>query len=304
MNNENNQPNTTVTEANEPVMTPVDTKPEEQTTGNPQPTEELDNTRQVATNASTPSAGLVAVPPSSEPKDATGGDVSRAEMAGISERKDKGYGKSIQQMQEESDARRKQKKEEFIKKANEEYKPNSKFKSFLLFMFFAILIAFVIFLPDIQQFISTYKGGGYDEAPKIVNGKLICELKTNTENLNMDYEYIFLMNDNKLKSLTQTLATKGDRNLDAATLDDLNEKCKLLKEHTASLKGVSVECTYDNTTITKVQKINLAEIDVEAITSAYTEAGGTYPEYKLDQDMDTLEKEMKQNGYQCSRQES
>ena len=46
--------------------------------------------------------------------------MSRAQMAGVEVvAEDKGYGKSIEELQQESDARRQQIKEEFIKKANE-----------------------------------------------------------------------------------------------------------------------------------------------------------------------------------------
>ncbi len=316
-NNQNNQPtvnntnptvvnNTNPTVVNNSTPTIVSSTPT-----NNDAVEVMDSTTTASqpevkkeVSSSTPTAGVVAVPPSAAPVDASTNNMSRAEMAGISSREEKGYGRSIKELEEESNARRQQKKEDFIKKANEEYKPNSKFKSFLLIMFFIILIAFVVFLPDIHSFISTWQGGGYEEAEKITTGKLECTLTTNTENLNLDYSALFGMTDNKLYSLRYSVSTKGDRNLDADTLDKLDADCKLLKETTDEVKGVQVECKYNNTTVTQTQIFTYSELNIDAMDSAYSEAGGTYPNFEYNQDMDKVEKEMKANGYTCSRSEN
>ena len=307
MNNENNQNQPTVNN-NQPTIvssTPQNTVPvagipnqgvtqnttETLTSGSPT----------VSTSASTPTAAMVNAP-ANEKVDANN-TMSRAEMAGIEKKEDKGYGKSVEELQQESDARRQQKKEEFIKKANEEYKPNSKVKSFFLILFFILLIAFVVFLPDIHSFISTFSDKKTDSV-KITNGKLVCELATNTENLNMTYSSSFSMTDNKLYSLRYSLATKGDRNLDAETLDKLNEDCKRLKEVTTEVDGIVVECNYDNTTMKQTQIFTYSDINLEKLDSAYAEVGGSYPGFEYNQNMDDIEKEMKANGYTCTREEN
>lgn len=297
MDNQNNQPTVNNTN-NEPTMEPKMTPaaPTVSTTPTEVKTEEL----QPEANTAAPTTEKIEI----VEKPVDDNTMSRAEMAGIEKKEDKGYGKSIEELEKESEERRAQRKADFIKKANEEYKPNSKFKSVMLFLFFAGLIAFIIFLPQIQSFISTYSDGGYEEAPKIVNGKLVCELKTNTENLNVEYESIFSMSDNKLFALKHSVSTKGDRNLDAETLDALNEKCEKLKDATAEVKGLSVSCKYDNTTITQTENFTYNELEEEKLDAAFAEAGGTYSGFDKNQDMDAIEKEMKQNGYTCNRQES
>ena len=305
MNNENNQNQPTVNNNGPAIVnsTPQNTVPVTNTPnpGVAQNTTETLTEKSATASASTPTASVVNV--QTETKVDVNNTMSRAEMAGIEKKEDKGYGKSVEELQQESDARRQQRKEDFIKKANEEYKPNSKFKSFLLIMFFALLIAFVVFLPDIHSFISTMSDNKTEEV-KITNGKLVCELKTNTENLNMTYNSSFGMTDNKLYSLRYSLATKGDRNLDADTLDKLNEDCKKLKEVTTEVDGIVVECSYDNTTMKQTQIFTYSDINLEKLDSAYAEVGGTYPSFEYNQDMDAIEKEMKANGYTCTREEN
>ena len=311
MDNQNNQPtvnNTNNEPTMEPKMTPAQPSVQPTVEQNTQPATPTENAEPINTqevpqgNPSTPSAEKVQVEVVEKPND--GNVMSRAEMAGIEKKEDKGYGKSIEELERESEERRAQKKAEFIKKANEEYKPNSKFKSFMLFVFFAALIAFIIFLPQIQSFISTHSGGGAKEASKIVTGKLVCELKTNTENLNIEYKSIFSMTDNKLYGLEHSVSTKGDRNLDAETLDGLNEKCEKLKDATADINGISVSCKYDNTTITQTEDFTYSELEADKLDAAFAEAGGTYSGFDEGQDMDAIEKEMKANGYTCNRKES
>ena len=50
------------------------------------------------------------------------------------------------------------------------------------------------------------------------------------------------------------------------------------------------------------QSFVYADLDEEKLTAAYTEAGGTYPQYQNGQDMDSIEKNMNASGYSCERQ--
>ena len=65
-----------------------------------------------------------------------------------------------------------------------------------------------------------------------------------------------------------------------------------------------MECSYDNTTMKQTQIFNYSDINVEKLDSAYAEVGGTYPSFEYNQDMDAIEKEMKANGYTCTREEN
>ena len=192
-------------------------------------------------------------------------------------------------------------REERIKKANENYKPPSKFKLFILFLFFALMIGYVLFLPDISSLMSNFKSNKNEVEEKITTGVLECELSTNTENLDLKYERNFSFTDNKLTSSDFTLTTRGDASLDEATLDDLANKCKILKEMTSSNEGVSVQCDYTEGKLIQKESFVYSELDEDELSSAYAEIGGTKPEFHDQDDMDQIEKTMNASGYNCLR---
>lgn len=193
---------------------------------------------------------------------------------------------------------------ENLKKVEVNYTPPSKGKTVSLILFFIFLIAFVIFLPEITTMINKLRSGEQDnENVKITTGRLVCTNSTNTTNLDKDYKLTFGFTDNKLNKLDYLSTTKGDPTLDAETLDEMAERCKLLKQFTASIEGVNVTCDYSEGKLVEKQSFVYAELDEEKLTSAYTEAGGTNPQYTNGQDMDTIEKNMNASGYSCERQQ-
>lgn len=178
----------------------------------------------------------------------------------------------------------------------------SNFKLFFTFLLMIVLGGTILFMPEISDFIRMKKE---EEAemlqPKITTGSLKCELERNSDNFDLKYEYQFMFTDNKFKKLYYISETKGDMNLDEAELEELNNQCLLLKESTANLTGVEVSCKLLSGTLTKTQTLDYEKIDVTQAYSAYSEAGGIYPEYKYLQDMDGIEKNMKAAGYTCKR---
>lgn len=193
---------------------------------------------------------------------------------------------------------------ENLKKVEVNYTPPSKGKTVSLILFFIFLIAFVIFLPEITTMVNKLRSGEQDnENVKITTGRLVCTNSTNTTNLDKDYKLTFGFTDNKLNKLDYLSTTKGDPTLDAETLDEMAERCKLLKQFTASIEGVNVTCDYSEGKLVEKQSFVYAELDEEKLTSAYTEAGGTNPQYTNGQDMDTIEKNMNASGYSCERQQ-
>lgn len=192
---------------------------------------------------------------------------------------------------------------ENLKKVEVQYTPPSKGKTVALIMFFIFLILFVIFLPEVTTIVDKLLGKNQEEvAQKITTGKLVCEFSTNTANLDKDYKLIFGFSNNKLEKLNYTTTTKGDPSLDAETMDDLANRCKMLKEFTSSVTGVNVTCDYSEGKLVENQDFDYASLDTEGLDSAYTEAGGTNPQYTNGQDMDSIEKNMNASGYTCKRQ--
>ena len=111
--------------------------------------------------------------------------------------------------------------DEKLKTVEVNYKPTSTGNTVMLVIFFIVLIAFVIFLPDIQTLIAQYKAGPV-EVEEITTGKLVCTLSSNTVNLDRDITRIFEYTDKKLVSAKFTTIVRGDPSLDEETLDGLN----------------------------------------------------------------------------------
>lgn len=183
----------------------------------------------------------------------------------------------------------------------EEYQV-SNVKLFFTFLLMVVLGVTIIFMPEISEFMRTKKEEQESLLqPKITTGSLKCELERNSDNFDLKYEYNFVFTDNKFKKLYYTSETRGDLNLDEQELEKLNNECLLLKETTNSLSGIEVSCKLLGGTLTKTQTLDYEKIDVEQAYTAYSEAGGIYPEYKYLQDMDGIEKNMKAAGYTCKR---
>lgn len=178
----------------------------------------------------------------------------------------------------------------------------SNVKLFFTFLLMLVLGGTILFMPEISEFMRQRKEEEQNMLqPKITTGSLKCEHERNSDNFDLKFEYNFMFTDNKFKKLYYTSETRGDMNLDEKELEELNSECLLLKDTTATLVGIEVSCKLLGGTLTKTQTLDYAKIDVEQALSAYSEAGGIYPEYKYLQDMDGIEKNMKAAGYTCTR---
>ena len=192
---------------------------------------------------------------------------------------------------------------EKLKKVEIDYKPPGKYQMFLLIVFFLFLIGFALFLPEISSFINLYKSGKLNEVnEEITSGKLTCTFKSNTANLDMNYVRVFYFEDKMLRSSEFTLTTRGDPTQDEKTLDDLNEKCTKLSEHSKGVNGLNVTCKYNGGQLIETQTFKYGNIDEEEITSAFAEIGGTVPEFTNGEDIEKIEHNMNAAGYSCFKE--
>ena len=193
---------------------------------------------------------------------------------------------SVEQLSEESNNKSQDNQaSDDIKSSN--YKPPGVFKSFILILFFGGLVAFIIFLPEIQAYVADYMSGNTG-TPEITSGKLKCTLETNTTNFNKTFERVFVFTDKKLQSATFTSITKGDITEDEEALDKLNEDCKLKKDAVANIGGVTIACEYSNGLLTEREHFDYKEFDIETVKAAYAEAGADVIEYEYGYDIDKI----------------
>lgn len=193
--------------------------------------------------------------------------------------------------------------QEKLKKVEVEYNPPSKFKTFVLILFFILLIGFVIFLPDISNQIRLYKENkNKPPIEEIVDGKLVCTLNTNTANLDKNYSRTFNYKDNKLTGATFETETRGDATEDESVLNELNKKCTIIKESIAGLNGISVSCTYKDGNLVEREKFDYSSYDKEKVSAAYAEAEVDMLEFDLGQDIDSIKTNMLQGGFSCTKE--
>ncbi len=190
-----------------------------------------------------------------------------------------------------------------LKKVEVEYKPPSKFKMGVMIFFFILILAFIIFLPEVTTFLSELKPGGQNNTTTedITTGKLVCTLDTSTKNLDKSYVRTFGFTDNKLEKVTMETITKGDIDEDALTLDKLNNNCNTIKEGVLSLDGVEVECDYRNGKLTETEVFDLNAYDYESVKAAYTEAGVDMVKYEFGEDINSIKTSMLQGGFSCEK---
>lgn len=184
----------------------------------------------------------------------------------------------------------------------EERRKNSNLKYYMTLFLFIAIFAMVYFLPNISSYFSKLKSEReLANSAIITTGTLECNLKKYDKKFDYLYESIFTYKDNMLLKLSYKVTTKGDQTIDADELSLLNQNCNNLREHVNSLEGISVRCSLNNGVNINEQELRYSLIDVDKVTTAYLEAGGVYPNYKYNEDIDKVEKSMKASGYTCNR---
>ena len=188
------------------------------------------------------------------------------------------------------------------KEKTQQVKKESNLKYYMTFIFLTLLIWMVAFLPDISSFVSDYFASRRQTAiPKITTGVLTCTMSTSDDKYDHYYTAEFSFEDSKMYRFNFKSTTKGDQKLDALELSNMKSSCDLLKQQTINLEGVDVSCSLSNGVYENIQKFNYQKLKADEVTTAYLEAGGTYPNYKYEQHIDEIEKQMKASNYTCER---
>lgn len=181
------------------------------------------------------------------------------------------------------------------------YTPPSKFKYFLLVLFFFLLLGIIIFLPELTQFVNLKLSGRSNQPEVIVDGTLECTLKKTGTSLDTVFNAKFSFTDQKLDKLTFTTTTKGDSEQDSEVFNDSYNKCQILKDSMTDISGVSIRCDLESSSVSTVEIVNYNTVDLTKATSAFAEAGGTFPEFEAREDISKIEREMNASGYTCSK---
>lgn len=177
------------------------------------------------------------------------------------------------------------------------------FKYWMTLILFICLLLLVVFLPQISEMVSRYKEEKQRAQDAVITtGDLKCKLTKSDDKYDYEYKATFAFRDSKMHRLNYTAITKGDRNEDALELTEMKKTCDILKEQTGTMEGIDVVCTLVNGVYTNEQILKYDVLNTTKVTTAYLEAGGTYPNYTYQQDIGEIEKQMKASGYTCERE--
>ena len=191
---------------------------------------------------------------------------------------------------------------ENLKKVDVEYKPPGKFKTFLLIVFLVGLILFVMYLPQIKDYVDEFQNRGKTQnIIKITTGSMKCTLQTNSKTLDKNYNLVFYFTDSKLERTEFTITTKGDPTADEEELNQIDTSCKLLEREAENLDGLYVKCSNKSGYLQEIQKYDLSNLDFERLDSVFIEIGANNPEYQYGQNIDFVEQNMNASGYSCKR---
>ena len=177
-------------------------------------------------------------------------------------------------------------------------KPHAGVRRFFGFLFLILLIAFAFFLPNISDMLTKYKAD--KENANITSGQLRCSMTKNSDNLSVNYEQNFKFSDNKITTYNYKEENKGS-NEDSKELTEIDNKCRLLDQNCSKISGIEISCEATSTSAVVNQNIDLKEVEIEALKSAYTESGGQYPEFEFGEDVDTVQSRVQQAGYKCEK---
>lgn len=173
--------------------------------------------------------------------------------------------------------------------------------SIALIIFFVFLIAFVIFLPEIQTLFSTLTTKQVNTKQEITTGKLVCTLETSTSDLDKEIQKTFSFEDNKLKTGKFISTIKGDASADDEDLVKLSEQCEKIKASVEGLEGVEFSCTLESGKLIQSERFEYEKYDVDKVSKAYMDADSSIMDYQFDQDIDQIMLQMRQSGYKCEK---
>lgn len=186
---------------------------------------------------------------------------------------------------------------EEVKINKQESSKGGKLKTVLLILFFIFLLAFVMFLPNISEYLKTGKIINTTDN-QINSGTLICTTTKNNDETSTSYEMDFKFTSKELITSNFNITTESEQK---EVINSKYSECKNIEDSAKELNGIDVSCTSSDNINTMIQSYNYRLINTNGLTK-FTEAGGTYPEYKYKENIYDIKAKMIKAGYDCKEQ--
>lgn len=176
--------------------------------------------------------------------------------------------------------------------------PHAGAKRFFGMIILLLILGFAIFLPNISDKLDEYKLKKANE--NLTEGQLRCKTMKNTDSLRIDYTQSFKFFNNQITTYKYEEEYTGSRE-EAKELEKIDTNCRLLDKETSEVTGVSITCSITSTSATVTQEFNLEKLDESGMKTAFSEAGGTLPEFGKGEDVNSVEKKLKDANYKCEK---
>ncbi len=177
----------------------------------------------------------------------------------------------------------------------------NKFQNILLILLFVGLLLFIFNIDKVSVYLKSRQENRGQVVEKITTGTLVCESEKNSSAMDFTYTAKFEFRDSRLKRLNYATEIRGDINLDEEKLNELYNECLAVKKSASSLSGIDITCSLENGLLKERQIFTYDSVNRAEAMSAFIEAGGIYPDYKQNQNIDDIEIEMNAAAYNCKR---
>ena len=78
-----------------------------------------------------------------------------------------------------------------------------------------------------------------------------------------------------------------------------NAECQNLRQASAHISGISVECNLSSGEMVETQFFNFKSLQDSNVSTEFVEAGGVYPNVEYGDDISEVEKNLTISGYEC-----
>lgn len=177
---------------------------------------------------------------------------------------------------------------------DEEEPKGAKGRRILIFVFMIFAIIFVFFLPQISAYFNGTRPVSTSNN-EVQNGTLLCSREYKADTSNKEYEYRISFRN---KGITTGIYTTTYEDEDENNIDKENGKCKEISAISETINGIDVNCSSSDNVATTIQNNTYKDIDLGKLT-AFTEAGGIYPEYKYKDNPYDVQARLIKDGFDC-----
>lgn len=172
------------------------------------------------------------------------------------------------------------------------------FKYVLAFIFLFLFAGFVIFIPDVTKFVkqkTSGKGKTTSETKVVEDGTLTCTRVKSSDETDINYKLTYSFKDKGL------ITSKYEITYESLNTDYLKNKkleCDEIEKASKETNGIDTSCSYKNGILIMTENYTNQDIDKSKLT-AYTEIGGTYPEFNYGHNVYDIKTSLEKQGYDC-----